>query len=295
MCSGRCNGNLIRRMKREVARGDRPGYSAPKAYLEWSGEERARAARVFRTQEDAEFPYEHGRFPINGDVIERHGQHTAYVAIDEMPWRNLYIAQFIEDSATPPLAAFHVESGLWTVFFRGEYGEPARTTLGHAYFSDTHEIPLRFDNQPMLTIPEFGPLYAGTEFISDLDENGSEYRWEAFAFSPAPVAKLWTPARLALSEQRHRITTARNAYQARMRALGVLDAAADPVDPLDIYVRDGWTCQLCGKPVDRTLRWPDPWCVTLDHRRPIAGYGAHTAANLQTAHWCCNVIKGNRG
>lgn len=295
VCGGKCNGNLIRRMKREVERGDRPGYAPPKSFLDWTEQERSRAPRRFATRESAEFPYEHGRFPIEGDVVERHGQHTAYVTIDEVPWRSLYVAQFIEPEAIAPLAAVHVESGLWAVFFRGEHGEPKNFTLGHVYLSDTHEVQLTFGAaKPILDIPEFGPLYADVETVDDVDEAGSEYRWQAFVFSPAPVAHLWTPSRTALSAQRRRITTARNAYQARMRALGVLDANADAVDPLDVYERDEWVCQLCNRPVDRTLRWPDPWCVTLDHRMPVSGFGEHTATNLQTAHWYCNVAKGNR-
>ena len=52
-------------------------------------------------------------------------------------------------------------------------------------------------------------------------------------------------------------------------------------------------CALCGKPVDFSLKFPDPMSPTVDHIVPIAK-GGHPSAleNLQLAHLACNRRKG---
>lgn len=59
--------------------------------------------------------------------------------------------------------------------------------------------------------------------------------------------------------------------------------------------RDGWTCGICGGPLDRTLRYPDGMMISFDHIVPIAKGGAHLApSNLRLAHLDCNVKRGAR-
>lgn len=67
-----------------------------------------------------------------------------------------------------------------------------------------------------------------------------------------------------------------------------------PIDPLEIYERDGWICALCELPVDPTETYPSPGYPTLDHILPISLGGKHAAENLQLAHSYCNGVKGNR-
>lgn len=54
-------------------------------------------------------------------------------------------------------------------------------------------------------------------------------------------------------------------------------------------------CALCGKPVDKRLKYPHPMCATIDHIIPIAK-GGHPSdiENLQLAHLICNQLKGAR-
>jgi 5-methylcytosine-specific restriction endonuclease McrA len=67
------------------------------------------------------------------------------------------------------------------------------------------------------------------------------------------------------------------------------------VEPLEIFQRDRWICQICFKSVNpKSIDPYDPQRVTLDHRLPIALGGAHTKTNLQTAHLTCNISKGAR-
>lgn len=54
------------------------------------------------------------------------------------------------------------------------------------------------------------------------------------------------------------------------------------------------TCAICGKPVDKSLRWPHPMCATIDHIIPV-NRGGHPSSidNLQLAHWTCNRQKSD--
>lgn len=54
-------------------------------------------------------------------------------------------------------------------------------------------------------------------------------------------------------------------------------------------------CGICGRPVDKSLRWPHPLSPTVDHIIPI-DKGGHPSAidNLQLAHWTCNRQKANK-
>lgn len=64
-----------------------------------------------------------------------------------------------------------------------------------------------------------------------------------------------------------------------------------PVRVKDIYRRDGWICQLCMKPVDRSAKVPDAKAPTLDHIIPLAKGGTHEPRNVQLAHFECNWKK----
>lgn len=59
------------------------------------------------------------------------------------------------------------------------------------------------------------------------------------------------------------------------------------IQPLEIFERDNWTCHICGGPVEMAD-------ASLDHIKPIARGGDHTAANLACSHRMCNFVKGDR-
>lgn len=54
-------------------------------------------------------------------------------------------------------------------------------------------------------------------------------------------------------------------------------------------------CGICGKPVDKSLRYPHPLSPCIDHIVPIAK-GGHPSDidNLQLAHWTCNRQKADK-
>jgi hypothetical protein len=71
----------------------------------------------------------------------------------------------------------------------------------------------------------------------------------------------------------------------------------DGVTDLQIFERDGWQCLVPGcelGAVIRGLPWDDPYAPTIDHIIPLSRGGTDTAANKRTAHWICNVRRGNR-
>ena len=54
-------------------------------------------------------------------------------------------------------------------------------------------------------------------------------------------------------------------------------------------------CGICGKPVDKSLRYPHPLSPCVDHIVPIAR-GGHPSdiSNMQLAHWTCNRAKSDK-
>ncbi len=54
-------------------------------------------------------------------------------------------------------------------------------------------------------------------------------------------------------------------------------------------------CGICGKPVDKNLRWPNPLSPTVDHIIPL-DKGGHPSSidNLQLAHFICNRQKSDK-
>lgn len=57
----------------------------------------------------------------------------------------------------------------------------------------------------------------------------------------------------------------------------------------------GEVCGICGRPVDKALRYPNPMAPSVDHIIPISR-GGHPSDidNLQLTHWCCNHAKSDR-
>lgn len=88
---------------------------------------------------------------------------------------------------------------------------------------------------------------------------------------------------------------ARKREHAHRRRARERAAFVAPVFRIDIYNRDGWTCQECGRPLDRTAEVPHPDAPTIDHIVPIAESGTHEPANVRATHFLCNSTRGTRG
>ena len=64
---------------------------------------------------------------------------------------------------------------------------------------------------------------------------------------------------------------------------------------LEIFMRDGWRCQICGGKIRQYKKTPHPHSPTIDHIIPLAAGGTHERKNVQAAHFICNSEKGTRG
>ena len=68
-------------------------------------------------------------------------------------------------------------------------------------------------------------------------------------------------------------------------------AFIEDVNPKEIFMRDGWICQICKKRVNKKLKWPHPMSASIDHIIPFAKDGTHEPKNVQLAHLICNMKK----
>lgn len=57
----------------------------------------------------------------------------------------------------------------------------------------------------------------------------------------------------------------------------------------------GSVCAICGQPIDKSLRYPDPMAPVVDHIIPVAK-GGHPSDinNMQLAHAWCNRQKSDK-
>jgi len=53
-------------------------------------------------------------------------------------------------------------------------------------------------------------------------------------------------------------------------------------------------CALCGMPIDKSLKYPNPMSISIDHIIPVALGGRSTIDNLQATHLICNKAKGKK-
>jgi len=85
---------------------------------------------------------------------------------------------------------------------------------------------------------------------------------------------------------RNRAGSAR--YKARK-----MEATIETVDYEQILIRDKGICQICSIPVSDDS-WPHPMAKSFDHIVPLSKGGDHSYANVQLAHWHCNLSKKDK-
>ena len=87
----------------------------------------------------------------------------------------------------------------------------------------------------------------------------------------------------------------KKAHKNKREALKRGATHGDTVKPLNILLRDGWHCKLCGIETPQTKRglMVDD-APELDHIIPLSKGGSHTEANLQTLCRKCNGWKSSK-
>lgn len=284
VCSPHCNLKLNRRFNRQVERGE---FAPPPVFT--PDPQPARKPRVFRTlAAEVPFPYAiFGYSPKPGDLVERHESLTSvHRAVDLPP--HVLPSELRSDrwDLNRVAAAVHVQTGSAFYYLTDASWTPTSLILGSYLGLRGLETFASFE-------AEGGTWRWYTEIIRDVDVNGREYTWSAYVCGRHSVPRMWTPAYTSRSERLKRESRSAGSYAARMRKLGI-DGTIERLDPLSIYGRDGWHCQICRTPVDPQRAWPDMWSATLDHRIPLTAGGEHSASNVQLSHWICNLHKGDR-
>lgn len=64
---------------------------------------------------------------------------------------------------------------------------------------------------------------------------------------------------------------------------------------IEIADRDLWRCGICGNRIGRTLVWPHPRSLSIDHIVPVVHGGEHLRSNVQASHLVCNLRKRDGG
>lgn len=86
---------------------------------------------------------------------------------------------------------------------------------------------------------------------------------------------------------------ARRAGKAMRRAKAMLAGRVERVDPIAVFIRDGWRCHLCGVKTPRSLRGTmGNRAPEVDHIVPLAAGGGHSYTNVACACRRCNIDKG---
>lgn len=81
-------------------------------------------------------------------------------------------------------------------------------------------------------------------------------------------------------------------YGARRRA--IVRASGERIDPVEVIVRAGCRCQICGRETPLALRGKHlPASPEIDHIIPLTRGGLHVMANVQCACRACNGRKSN--
>lgn len=289
VCSARCNVNLNRQFNRLVdkAKAGEEGNAWQGSVLTQPStppNPRISGPRRFATlstvaEGGVRYEWE-GYCPLPGDEVERHGIVTRYEVVaanPDIPENHMFHGTLYVAIAP---------SGHLDVWGANDKGEVQRLHWG--------------------SLTPGGELFRGEfkwlkqslqwsyEFISDVTPEGLEYRWEAPVAIPVGadhIVNQWSPAYKASSERKHRISASAARHERRVRTNR---EGSERFDPLEVYERDGWICMLCGRPVDKHVRWPDELSASLDHNVPLVAGGLHTRANCQLAHLICNIRKGGR-
>lgn len=83
-----------------------------------------------------------------------------------------------------------------------------------------------------------------------------------------------------------------NPERAKIRRARKKGVEVEKFSNQEIFDNCKWICGICGKSVDKNLKFPHPESQSLDHIVPISKGGGHVKSNVQLAHLGCNMKKG---
>lgn len=278
VCSGPCNNLLRRRYGRGSAAITMERAALTEVVAGARPNPRTSGQRIFRTVPGATPPIEwEGYGPRPGDVVERYGILTHFDVADTPATYH-----------TTKIVVSFAENGESFIVGANPDGSSTRLHIGaHGPTGERHTDPMNHQFSVDGVLCEWR-----WELITDLQPDGMDYyTWECTAVVPVNAPKypapMQSPRYRTEMDRRKRVSSNTSRHERRARE----EARIDRFDPLDIYERDSWICQICGSEVDPVILYPDPWSATLDHVVPLSRGGDHTVKNTVLAHLRCNLIK----
>lgn len=122
------------------------------------------------------------------------------------------------------------------------------------------------------------------------EQNLEDHRQRAAAFYAANTERVRANV-VAWQERNPDKRRAHNAASNARRRMLVDAAFVDRPDERFVWDRDEGICWICDRPVDPSLRHPDPGSRSMDHVIPLAAGGVHGTENVALAHLGCNAAK----
>jgi len=77
------------------------------------------------------------------------------------------------------------------------------------------------------------------------------------------------------------------------RRMHLREGFIEQIKPLEIFMRDGWKCGICGGKINRNVIAPHPMSASIDHIIPISKGGQHIRTNVRCSHFICNNRKSD--
>ncbi len=62
----------------------------------------------------------------------------------------------------------------------------------------------------------------------------------------------------------------------------------------EVLEKTSGKCSICGKEINSSIKFPDPYSFTFEHVVPLSKGGSNKLINVMPAHYLCNVRKGNK-
>lgn len=160
-------------------------------------------------------------------------------------------------------------------------------------------------NAPKTNIHVLTCAYSGRLFVSKYyRKHHPDYTQHQINHVPAPKIKhtcidCEQPFLSTIRNKSGLCTTCRLKEERRIarsrRRARIRGTVRENVSPLRVFLRDNWTCQLCGIWTPRELRGTmHPCAPETDHIIPLCKGGVHSYANVHCSCRQCNGIKGDK-
>jgi len=95
----------------------------------------------------------------------------------------------------------------------------------------------------------------------------------------------------ARSKARHKVNP--EIYRAKRRKQRALKFSVEHAaySAAYIYNRDQWVCGICGRKINKRMKYPNPLSPSVDHIVPLSQGGTDTPTNVQASHLRCNLSR----